>query len=355
MSFELSEMILGCGLEKGGRRALLEAMAHFADLETGMVRVSQARLAQRAALSERQVRRVLPEVLADDELEGLLRCVRPAVGRGNAAVYRLDVSRLEPLRAAMNLAARRIYAGAAKAQLDCGLAGVKATPGNIRSVFAALVRQLTAEEEYSTRRAVEALRDEFESAMARHREISIIGRRMEADQMGDQAPVETDVKPGQDVRLCEGGKADILSRKADILSKGHSIDISPSGNTPSAREAGDPETCGKILAGAATGTERFLFEAEGLIAHATLNRRERLDLISDLQGRLARVTRDGVLAIRARNEADAEAMAARWLEPMLGWAADLGLAGVVFDGGSPEPGSWGGEAGPEPRRTEESQ
>lgn len=328
MSFELSEMILGCGLEKGGRRALLEAMAHFADLETGMVRVSQARLAQRAALSERQVRRVLPEVLADDELEGLLRCVRPAVGRGNAAVYRLDVSRLEPLRAAMNLAARRIYAGAAKAQLDCGLAGVKATPGNIRSVFAALVRQLTAEEEYSTRRAVEALRDEFESAMARHREISIIGRRMEED----ETPVESDAKPGHDVRLCEGEKADIMSRKADILSKPHSIDISPSGNTPSAREAAEPETCGKILAGAATGVERFLFEAEGLIAHAALNRRERLDLISDLQGRLARVTRDGVLAIRARNDADAEAMAARWLEPMLGWAADLGLAGVVFDG-----------------------
>ena len=75
MSFELSEMILGCGLERGGRRAVLEAMAHFADRDTGMVRVSQARLAQRAGLTERQVRRVRDSLLYDDELEGLLRCV----------------------------------------------------------------------------------------------------------------------------------------------------------------------------------------------------------------------------------------------------------------------------------------
>ncbi|MBB40971.1 MULTISPECIES: hypothetical protein [Hyphomonas] len=331
MSFELSEMILGCGLERGGRRAVLEAMAHFADRDTGMVRVSQARLAQRAGLTERQVRRVRDSLLYDDELEGLLRCVRHASGRGNAAVYRLDVTRLEPLRSAMVLSARRIYAGAAKAQLDNGLAGVKATPGNIRSVFAALIRQLADEDQNSTRRAVEALRDEFESAMASHHELSVIGRRLE-DGAGElDGAVDGAAKAGHNVHLSGDENPDIMSRKADILSKPHSMDISPSGkSTPAA----SPAACGKILVGSAVGFDRFLFEVEGLLAHATLNRRERMDLIHDLQGRVARVTLDGILAIRARNEADAEAMAARWLEPLLGWAGDVGLAGVVFDGGA---------------------
>lgn len=323
MSFELSEMILGCGLERGGRRAVLEAMAHFADLETGMVRVSQVRLAQRAALTERQVRRVLDGLLYDEALEGLLRCVRGSAGRGHAAVYRLDVMRLEPLRAAMNLTARRIYAGAAKVQLDNGLSGVAATPANIRAVFCALSRQLTEEQEYSTRRAVDALLEEFEDAMTRHRELSVIGRPLEA---GLQA-VENGANAGQNVRLSGARNPDKMSRNPDILSSAHSIDNSPSGNTPSAREAG----CGKIMVGAAVGLRQFLFETEGLLAHVTLNRRDRHDLIVDLQGRMARVTRDGVLAIRVRDAADADALASRWLDPLLGWAGDVGLAGVVFD------------------------
>lgn len=324
MSYELSETILGCGLERGGRRAVLEAMAHFADLETGMVRVSQVRLAQRAALTERQVRRVLDGLLYDEALEGLLRCVRASSGRGHAAVYRLDVMRLEPLRAAMNLTARRIYAGAAKVQLDNGLSGVPATPANIRAVFGALSRQLNDEQEFSTRRAVDALLEDFEDAMTRHRELSVIGRPLEAS----VRPVDGGANTGQNVRLSGARNPDKMSRNPDILSSAHSIDNSPSGNTPSAHEAG----CGKILVGAAVGFRQFLFETEGLLAHVTLNRRDRHDLIVDLQGRMARVTPDGVLAIRVRNEADAEALARRWLEPMLGWAGDVGLAGVVFDG-----------------------
>lgn len=344
MSFELSEMILGCGLEKGGRRAVLEAMAHFADLDTGMVRVSQVRLAQRAGLTERQVRRVLDGLLADNELQGLLRCVRGGAGRGQAAVYRLDVMRLEPLRAAMNTAARRIYAGAAKAQLDSGLSGVKATPDNIRAVFAVLARQLAEEEQFSARRAVEALRDEFEGVMARHAELCVIGRPLE----DNSGPVDEGRKPGHDVRLSGDENPDKMSENPDILSSAHNKDTSPSGITSFAREA----PCGKIMAGAATGYDRFLLDTEGMLAHATLNRRQRAELIEDLQGRTARVTRDGVLAIRSRSEADAEAMADRWLDALLGWAGDVGLSGVVFDVAFPAPPP--GPRAPQPSQSQQS-
>lgn len=340
MSFELSDVILGCGLERGGRRAVLEALAHFADQETGMVRVSQVRLAQRAGLSERQVRRVLEGagpsdgartdgLLSDPQLHGLVRRVRSAGGRGHAAVYRLDVGRLEPLRAAMTLAARRIYAGVAKALLDGGLTGGKASPRNIQRAFEAIAGALKAEEEFTALRAVQALRDEFEAAMSRFDEISVIGRPLG----GPTEAVEGEAKPGHNVRLSDAGNPDTVSRNPDMVSAAHNKDSSPSGVTPFAREA----ACGRILAGAAVNRAAFLFATEGLLAHATVNRRERLQLVEDLQGRLARVTRDGVLAIRVRTEAEAAAMAGRWLEPLLGWAADLGLAGVVFDGGDPQP------------------
>jgi len=328
MSFELSELVLGCGFEKGARRALLEAIAHFADAETGLARVSLAALAQRAGMSERNAYRWLPKLVGDPETDGLVTCLRHGQGRGNTHVYRLHLARLEPVRAAINTARRRIYAGAAKALNDAGLSGAKASNTNIRRVFAVLVEALRAEQEFTTARTVEALAGEFELAAARHAEISVIGRPIEGVPAASE-PVESCQKPCQTVRVSEGLNPDSLSRKPDSLTIGHNKDNSPSGITPSG--ASPLQGCGKILAGAATSWRDFIFDVEGVLAHAALCRADRLALMGALQGRLARVSPDGVLALRCTGPAEAEAMAARWLEPLLGWAADAGLSGVVFD------------------------
>lgn len=338
MSFELSETILGCGLERGPRRQLLEAIAHYADNETGLARVSLSRLATRAALSERTVYRILPLLLNDPEADGLVRCVRPGGGRGNAGVYKLDVARLEPVAQAIRAAGRRVYAGVSKALQDAGLAGETASPANIRRIFRVLDALLRREGEFTTAQTVAALAAEFEQALRRRREISVIGRALPPADPGLPGPAEDAAAPVENEglnpdRLTQN--PDRLTRNPDSLTIAYSKDTSPSGiSTPAApREAG----CGKILAGSATAAGEFLFDAEGLLAHAALSRSERLALLGDLQGRLARVTRDGVLAIRCRSGGDAEAMHRRWFEALLGWASDAGLAGVVFDGAVPAP------------------
>lgn len=317
MSFELSELVLGCGLEKGARRAILEAIAHYADTETGLARVSLVRLAQRAALTERTVYRVLPELLADPEIDGLVRCVRAAAGRGNAAVYKLDVSRLEPLAAAIRTAGRRVFAGVPKALQDGGLAGVKASDANITAVFRALDGLLRAEGEFTAATTVTALYAEYKAAAARRAEMRVIGKPIPGTELAPE-PVEN-----------AAGNPDILSRNPDILSMAYNKDTSPSGINTFPRTAREP--CGKILAGAAVEIGAFLFSIEGLVAHCALSRAERHALLSELEGRVTRVTSDGVLAIRVRSVAEAEAMRARWLERLLGWASDVGLSGVVFD------------------------
>ncbi|MDP3458147.1 MAG: hypothetical protein Q8S09_02630 [Hyphomonas sp.] len=318
MSFELSELVLGCGLERGPRRQLLEAIAHFADNETGLSRVSLSRLATRAALSERTVYRVLPQLINDPDTEGLVLLVRPGGGRGNAAVYKIDTHRLEPLVQAIRAAGRKVYAGVSRALQDAGLAGEKATPENMRAIFALLGAVLRAEEEFVTARTVAALAEEFEAAVRRRRAISVIGRALPAGENG-AGPVES-----------LGLNPDSLTRNPDSLTIAHNKDTSPSGlSTPDApADAG----CGMIFAGQATGAGNFLFDVEGLIAHCTASRSERLQLVADLQGRLARVTRDGVLAIRCRSAGDADALQRRWHEALLCWATDAGLSGVVFDG-----------------------
>lgn len=329
MSFELSELILGCGFERGPRRALLEAIAHFADGETGLARVSLAALAQRAAMSERNAYRWLPKLVGDPETDGLVTCLRHGQGRGNTHVYRLHLARLEPVRAAINTARRRIHAGAAKALNDAGLSGAKASNANIRRVFAVLVAALREEQEFTTMRTVEALSAEFEAAAARHGEISVIGRPLGgAKSTSAEAPASMS-KTCQTVRVSGSLKPDSLSRKPDSLTIRHNKDTSPSGITPCGSDP--PEGCGKILAGAATGWHDFVFDVEGVLAHAALCRRDRLDLMGALQGRIARVSPGGVLAIRVSGPAEGEALAARWLPALLGWAGDAGLSGVVFD------------------------
>jgi hypothetical protein len=318
MSFELSETILGCGLERGPRRQILEAIAHFADNETGLSRVSLSRLATRAALSERTIYRILPQLLDDPETDGLVRCVRAGGGRGHASVYKLDIARLEPVTQAIRTAGRKVYAGVSKALQDAGIAGEKASAENIRQIFRILDKLLRSEGEFVTAQTVCALAAEFEEALRKRKEISIIGRPLPAGEKAGAAVESAGLNP------------DSLSLNPDSLTIGYNKDLSPSGITTPA--PADRAGCGWIYAAAATARGEFLFDAEGLLAHAALCRSDRLDLLHDLQGRLARVTRDGVLAIRCRSAGDAEAMQRRWLDALLGWATDAGLSGVVFDG-----------------------
>lgn len=329
MSHELSELVLGCGLEKGARRAILEAIAHFADNETGIARVSLVRLAQRAALAERTVYRVLPGLLEDPELAGLVRCVRTASGRGNAAVYKLDVGRLDPLVAAIRVAGRRVYAGVSKALQDGGLAGAKATGENITQIFRVIDGLLRSEGEFTAAQTVTALYAEYRAAIVRREQMAVVGRPMPGVSEGVDKGVEIDGFAGSGPVENEGRNPDILARNPDILTIAYNKDISPSGINPFTRDA--REGCGKILVGAATQAGTFLFSIEGLIAHCAMSRAERHALLAELEGRVCRITRDSILAIRVRSDAEAEAMGARWLDRLLGWAGDVGLSGVVFD------------------------
>ncbi|MBK8196996.1 MAG: hypothetical protein IPK75_01410 [Acidobacteria bacterium] len=90
MSFELGEALRRCALESGGRRDLLEALATYADDETGLATVSQLSLALHAGVTERHARRILAALVADPRLEGLVRQIskpsgaagRPSTGCG---------------------------------------------------------------------------------------------------------------------------------------------------------------------------------------------------------------------------------------------------------------------------------
>lgn len=343
MAFELQNIIQSCMLESGARKAVLIVIAGYADIETGLARISRVQLAALARLSERTIQRVLADLLSDPDLAGLLRLVRPASGRGNAATYLIDLRRLEPLSDAVKAAGRRVFASVPRAMLDIGLSGAKASPANIRAVFGVLDRLLADEGEGGARRLVQAQRETFETVMAEQGDISVIGRtetgevitirdldfarKPASEPLKKAAPEPVEKSP--ETRRPERGKGDILSGKGDILTYPYNKDIFPSGNNTLARDAREP--CGTILAGAATEPGVFVLDAEGVIAHATLCRADRLAMIRDLQGRLARVSPSGLLLIRVQNTAEGEAIAARWLEPLLGWAVDAGLSGVVFD------------------------
>lgn len=335
MAFELQNIIQSCMLESGARKNVLHVIAGHADIETGLARISRVQLAALARLSERSVQRALADLLSDPDLAGLLRLVRPASGRGNAATYRIDLRRLEPLADAVKAAGRRVFAGVPRAMLDIGLSGAVASPANIRAVFGVLERLLTEEGENGARRLVQAQREAFEAVMGEQGDISVIGRNERGEPItirdldfagkGGFEPVENARKQ----RASNARKGDILSRKGDILSDPHNKDTSPSGNNTLG--AGAREPCGKIVAAGATDARDFVLDAEGVIAHTALCRADRLALIRDLQGRLARINASGMLMIRVESTADGAAMAARWLEPLLGWASVAGLSGVVFD------------------------
>lgn len=345
MSFELGEAFRRCGLETGGRRLILDALACYTDEETGLASASQASLAVHAGMSERSAKRLLRELLTDPELAGLVRLVRPGNGRGRLAVYQVMIGRVEPLAAAVKAAQRVARAGVGMAMLDAGLCGKPLSPDNMRAVFALLARLMRLEGNPPAAMAVEAQQALFEAFLAGEAPV----RRPDGSEADIEAP-EFDFEAGYDASEpvenaaapCgeKPGKGDNLSGKGDNLSSAHIRNLSPQGYTPRARGAGEacaipdappPDRPGaEFVTGQAVRGREFFLDPMAMIAHVADCREDRRAFGEAFAGRLGRIDAHGVLTIVCRDAGEAEALSGRWLDPLVRYAAVIGLSGVVF-------------------------
>lgn len=375
MSFELGESVRRCGLETGGRRDLLEALATYADDETGLATVSQLSLALHAGLTERHARRILAQLVTDDRLEGLVRLISAPRGRGRTAVYRLHLERVEPLAAAVKIAQRACHAGAAKALMASGLVGAALSPHNMRRVFGCLRSLCLAEGQAPAAAAIAAQAALFEAALAAEAPGTLAdGSQLPFGRLA-KSPLPACGKPVEK----RPGNPDILSENPDILSGPHNKDSSPSRINPLSRDParegavdGLPEkpaaapgeraqglqgVCeaagarpareapaegpdaaakpAKALLSAATAPGGFLIDPEAVLGHLTGGREAVRAFLEAFRHRPARVTPQGVLAISASGAGEAFTLARDWIDPLLAWAAESGLSGVVFEEGQP--------------------
>ncbi len=340
MSLDFGEAIRRMGLETGARRAVLDALACYTDEQTGLARVSRASVALHAGVSEKTAYRTLKELYEDEDLEGLVRLVKPGSGRGNPAVYAVDIARLEYLSDAIKRTGRRCFAGVGKRLQDQGLVGAKASPDNMATLFSCLVRLLRDEGHQADAAAVRGLWEAYEAhldAMPRPERIAEIRQPAGGEILPSSGPDEANTSleghvenPARSVEN-ETGKGDISSQKGDISSQPHNKDSSPSGIITNARARAREAPTAQVVSASTAIEGEFYLSAEGLIAHACLNRRNRIAVLDDLQGRLCRVSPDGALVIRARDPDDAETLRARWLERVSDWAGDIGLTGVIID------------------------
>ncbi len=158
MSREAVNIIKDTGLEAGGRRDLLEGLAHYMNEETGLAKVSLDSLTIVTRLSGRQLRNVRRDMLDPAKGHGLLQEVQPmARGRKRAndpssglGVYWLNMRRLAPVATAVREARRAIYAGAARAVGKAGLIGKPASYENSFAMIRALRDAVDAEREQAT-------------------------------------------------------------------------------------------------------------------------------------------------------------------------------------------------------------
>ncbi|MBI1401442.1 hypothetical protein [Hyphomonas sp.] len=338
MSFELGESLRRCGLETGGRRHILDALACYTDEETGLASASQVTLAVHAGMSERHAKRILAELIADQDLAGLVRLVRPAAGRGRVAVYQLMIGRIEPLAAAIKAAQRVARAGVAVALLDAGLCGKALSPDNMRAIFTLLARLMRLEGNQPAAAAVEAQAALFEAFLASEAPV----RRPDGSeaapefdfgpQAEENAPAQPCGKPVNDRpergTICPE-KGDNLSGKGDNLSSAHIRNLSPQGLTPFTAEAA-ATGCEQLIAGQAVVAREFFLDPMAMIGHVTACRADRRAFGEAFAGRLGRIDAHGVLTVVCTDPAEAESLAARWLEPLVGYARTIGLSGVVF-------------------------
>lgn len=342
MSFELGEALRRCGLETGGRRLMLDALACYTDEDTGLASASQLSLALHAGMTERHAKRVLAELLSDEALQGLVRLVRPAAGRGRTAVYQLMIGRVEPLASAIKAAQRVARAGVAAAIMDAGLCGKTLSPDNMRAAFGVLSRLMRAEGNLAASAAIDAQRALFEAFLAAEEPIRGPDGRLplkepENDPQADEKPASAPCGKPVDSPAKRGTfrpeKGDISSKKGDISSSAHSIDIFPSGikplPAPDAREAP-----GLFVVGDATAQGEFFLDPIGMIGHVAACRDDRRAFGEAFSGRLARINEHGALMIRCRTESEAFELSRRWLEPLVSYAAVWGLSGVAFEVGA---------------------
>lgn len=343
MSFELGEALRRCGLETGGRRLMLDALACYTEEETGLASASQLSLALHAGMTERHAKRLLAELLGDGALQGLVRLVRPAAGRGRTAVYQVMIGRVEPLAAAIKTAQRVARAGVAAAIIDAGLCGKVLSPENMRAAFGVLARLMRAEGNLTAAAAIEAQRALFEAHLASEEPMRGPDGRLpfaepeNTPQAEEESPLSRCGNPceGPVEKAAERGtfrpeKGDISSGKGDISSSAHSKDNIPSGNNslraPDAREA-----AGIFVVGDATAQGEFFLDPLGMIGHVTACRDDRRAFGEAFSGRVARINEHGALMIRCRTEAEAFELSRRWLEPLVSYAAVWGLSGVAFE------------------------
>ena len=329
MSFELGEALRRCGLETGGRRLILDAMACYTDDETGLCSASQASLAVHAGMSERNAKRLIAALLRDADLAGLVRLVRPAAGRGRVAVYQLMISRVEPLAAAVKAAQRVARAGVGLAMLDAGLCGKPLSPDNMRRAFKLLAALMRAEGHPPAALVVEAQQAVFEAFLAseapvRRPDGSEPGIDQPGFDFGAESPSAACGKPcGK-----PDGKGDNLSGKGDNLSSVHIRNLLPSGIStlaPAPREA-----CEFLIAVQAIRAGEFFLDPMAMIAQVTACREDRRAFGKAFAGRMARINPHGALTIFCNGEAEGAELADRWLEPLVAYAASVGLSGVVF-------------------------
>lgn len=122
--------VLDCGLEPQSHALVLAALAQFAQPDL-FTRMSMTAMAVRGRQDPKTVGRILKR-LADEDPKAvskdgardqLLVIAKPAVGRGQAGVYRVHWERLELVANAVRLARRHIFAGAETALIEEGLSG----------------------------------------------------------------------------------------------------------------------------------------------------------------------------------------------------------------------------------------
>ncbi|MBK8196995.1 MAG: hypothetical protein IPK75_01405 [Acidobacteria bacterium] len=226
--------------------------------------------------------------------------------------------------------------------MAAGLVGGALSPHNMRRVFGCL-RSLCRDEGHGPAAAAIAAQEAlFEAVLA----AEAPDRLADGEKLpfGDLAP-----RPALPDRAC--GKPvksapenpDILSQNPDILSSPHNKDSSPSRITPFARETasaapvesaeavqGEPGA-GPALFSASTAPGGLLIDPETVLGHVEGGREACRAFVAAFRHRPARVTPDGVLAIRARSEREAFALCRDWLAPLTAWAAESGLSGVVFE------------------------
>lgn len=329
--FELGIALRACGLESKGRRQVLDALSHFTDRRTGLASVSDATLACHTGLSERSIRRIIPDLL-DPSLAGLVTLVRRGCGRARASTYRIDLARIEPLGQAVLLARRVIYAGASKALIDDRLNGRPLTPDNIRAVFKSLLKRLVDGRFRKTRLAVMELASQFE------REIDQF-TKTRANEPGPRKRVSIWQKRVMKLRLrgqdCArwaventaqrlGISASKKGVNPDKMTSVYNIEPITSGLTPKSPNSAQTVTAQASRPG------QCLLSASDLVAYVAGWRGERGAFLAEFGRRPAEVNRNGVLTVLCADDGEANALSARWMDGLQRYAAEFGLAGVVF-------------------------